>query len=60
MPAQIMEKGRSNASDETAFHKKSMQHQKKAHKNMQEKPRKANKNMHEKKKSRENSALLWP
>ena len=29
MPAQITEKGRSNASDETAFHKKSMQHRKK-------------------------------
>lgn len=29
MPAQIMEKGRSNASDETAFYKKIMQHRKK-------------------------------
>jgi|GEM_PF-1809209 len=60
MPAQIMEKGRSNASDETAFYKKIHAAPKKAHKNMQEKPRKANKNMHEKKKSRENSALVWP
>ena len=29
MPAQITEKGRSNASDETAFYKKTMQHRKK-------------------------------
>ena len=60
MPAQITEKGRSNASDETAFRKKIHEASKKTHKNMQEMPRKANKNMHEKKKSRENSALLWP
>jgi hypothetical protein len=49
MPAQITEKGRSNASDETAFRKKIHAAPKKAHKNIHEKPRKVNKNMHEKK-----------
>ena len=48
MQAQITEKGRSNASDETAFYKK-----------IHAAPKKAHKNMHEKKKYRENSALLW-
>ena len=60
MLAQITEKGRSNASNETAFRKTIHAAPKKAHKNMQEKPRKANKNKHVKKNSRENSALLWP